>query len=57
MIVSCYSLEFKKKMSSADDVKESDDEQSDIQGMLYCKLIMLCIYHNKTTFNCRVFQY
>ena len=33
MIVSCYSLELKNKMSSADDIKESDDEQSDIQGM------------------------
>ena len=43
MIVSCCSLEFKNKISS--DVKESD-----IEGMLYCKHIILSIYHNKTTF-------
>ena len=56
MIISYYSLELNKN-SSADDVKESDYEQSDIEGMLYYKHIMISIYHNKTTFYFKVLQY
>ena len=54
--ITCHCLELKKKMSSADDVKESNDKQSDIEGMLYCKHIMLSIYHNKTTFYLKFFN-